>query len=136
MKPSRVRNRVQAYVLVLAVLCLVSTFRFAWESPQPSRPLGESPFGDYLRRFDELKKALPARGVVGYVDNRADNPLGPGYYYAVQYALAPLVVERSTERNLVVGNFTSAAVTSQYPANLVPIRDFGQGVILFTQRHR
>ena len=136
MKPSRVRNRVPTYVLALAVLCLVSTFRFTRESPQPSRPLGDNPFDKYLHRFDELKKVLPPRGVVGYVDNRADNPLGPGHYYAVQYALAPLVVERSTEQNLVVGNFTSAAVASQYPPNLVPIRDFGQGVMLFTQRHR
>lgn len=116
------------------LLCFVSTARFAWESPKLARTLGEDHFDEYLHRFDELKKALPARGVVGYIDDRGENPLGPGYYYAVQYALAPLVVEHSAERELVIGNFTSAEAAAEHPVTLVPIRDFGRGVVLFTQR--
>ena len=60
---------------------------------------------------------------------------GPGYYYAVQYAAAPLVVEHSVDRGLVIGNFTSSAAASAHPTNLVTVRDFGQGVVLFRQRH-
>jgi hypothetical protein len=136
MNPAKERIRVQSYVLALVFLCLISTARFAWESPQLAHPLGESQFDQYVHRFDELKRVLPARGVVGYIDDRSQNPYGPGYYYAVQYVLAPLVVERSTERELVIGNFTSSAAASAHPDNLVPTRDFGQGVVLFTQRRR
>lgn len=134
MKPAEERIRVQTYVLVLVLLCLGSTARFAWESPELARPIGEDRFDDYLHRFDELKKALPTRGVVGYIDDRAANPLGPGYYYAVQYALAPLVVENSSRPELVIGNFSSPAFVGEHPSNLMLLRDFGQGVVLFTQR--
>lgn len=136
MKPAEECKRIQIYVFALVLLCLISTAHFAWESPELARPLGESAFDEYLHRFDGLKRALPARGVVGYVDNREENPLGPGYYYAVQYALAPLVVEHSTDRELVIGNFTSAEAAEAHPRTLVPIRDFGQGLVLFTQRRR
>jgi|GraSoiStandDraft_24_1057298.scaffolds.fasta_scaffold10043_3 hypothetical protein len=134
MKLAKERIRIYAYVFSLAVLCLISTARFACESPQ-ARPLGENSFDQYLHRFDELKKVLPARGAVGYIDDRAENPLGPGYYYAVQYAAAPLVVKHSVDPDLVIGNFTSSAAASAHPTNLVTVRDFGQGVVLFRQRH-
>jgi hypothetical protein len=134
MKTAEERTRVKSYVLVLVLLCLGSTARFAWESPELAHPIAEDRFDDYLHRFDELKKALPTRGVVGYIDDRAANPLGPGYYYAVQYALAPLVVENSTQAELVIGNFSSPALVGEHPRNLMPVRDFGQGVVLFTQR--
>ena len=131
----RERIRVAVYVLTLVFVSLISSARFVAQSPRLEQPLGDSPFGKYLTRFDELKKALPARGVVGYIDDQGENPLGPGHYYAAQYALAPLVVEHSPEREFVVGNFTSSAKASAWPKNLEVVRDFGQGVVLFRRRH-
>jgi len=49
-----------------------------------------------------------------------------------QYVLAPLVVKRTAAVPLVVGNFFDARKMSEIiqNENLVPIREFGQGVVL------
>ena len=64
-------------------------------------------------------------GVVGYVGAPADSI---ECYYLAQYALAPLVVDRSPNHPLIVGNFPSSP--SQVPENLEVLRDFGNGVLL------
>jgi len=82
------------------------------------------------QRFAPLKGALPTHGAVGYV-GEAGAPVDVlSDYYLTQYALAPLVVENSTNHPLVIGNFPRSK-PSQVPDNLTMIRDFGNGVFLF-----
>ena len=75
--------------------------------------------------------ALPERGVIGYVGPPGDFGL-PDYYLA-QYALAPRVVERSTNHPLVVGNFPASSQVIS-PEGLQLVRDFGNGVLLFSNK--
>lgn len=87
-------------------------------------------------RYEKIKEALPGHGTVGYLSNlkAEDIRFDPGFgeYYLAQYALAPLVVIYSSDQPLVIGNFRgSARVLPAGAAQLVLVKDFGKGVILF-----
>ncbi len=76
-----------------------------------------------------MKKALPVRGVVGYVED-PDETTDDGAYYLTQYALAPLIVDHSPNHPLVVGNFSKLSGAPP-PVKLRVLKDFGNGVFLF-----
>ena len=95
----------------------------------------------YDSRFQELRTALPASGVVGYLGHPDPGGPTPGErdaasllhfkrYLLAQYALAPVVLIESTEPEFVVGNFDPGAVPSA-PEGFRIVRDFGQGLVLF-----
>ncbi len=85
-------------------------------------------------RFREVRDALPASGVVGYV---SDGLVGSAFtsmeamqeYFLTQYSLAPLIVVRGGGQRLVVGNYSEPPATP--PAGFTVLRDFGGGVLLF-----
>jgi hypothetical protein len=95
----------------------------------------------YERRFQEVRAALPARGVVGYLgrtdpaggtpaERDASSLLDFRRYLLAQYALAPLVLIESTEPDFVVGNFDRGMAPSTPPGFRIE-RDFGNGLVLF-----
>jgi len=95
----------------------------------------------YERRFQEVRAALPARGVVGYLGRTDSAGLTPAereaaslrdfkHYLLAQYALAPVVLIESTEPDFVVGNFDSGKAPSAPPGFRLE-RDFGNGLVLF-----
>jgi hypothetical protein len=121
--------RVTISSLVLVLCCMMSSARLIIDAPTPKHVLdsaSEIPKRSD-QRFAELKTMLPDRGVVGYV-GESGSPAEVGYYLA-QYALAPLVVDRSPNHPLVVGNFRIS--TPPPPENLKLVKDFGNGVLLF-----
>lgn len=73
---------------------------------------------------------MPERGVVGYIGAPGSPALAE--YYLTQYALAPLVVDHSPNHPLVVGNFRAGTPLSEPPDSLQLVRDFGDGVLLFS----
>lgn len=83
-------------------------------------------------RFTEIRKVLPARGVVGYVNDETDIDEGTRKYYVTQYAIAPLIVVRGADRPLVVGDFSANGQRLPAPLeNRTLIKDFGNGILLF-----
>jgi hypothetical protein len=54
------------------------------------------------RRFAGLAEELPPGGVVGYVTNDPDSPDAIRAYYLAQYVLAPCVIVRGDEPDLVL----------------------------------
>lgn len=92
-------------------------------------------------RYEQIKKALPPHGTVGYISNlKADDiRFDPGFgeYYLAQYALAPLVVIYSSDQPLVIGNFRgSTPVSSAAVPNMVLVKDFGNGIMLFRRERK
>jgi hypothetical protein len=128
-------------LLALMLYAAASTARWVLNAANwPSRS-GQDEISTYERRFDELRRALPARGVVGYLG--APEPTGPSpaeadaaallhfrRYLLAQYSLAPLLLVEDSEAELVVGNFHAGAVPPA-PAGFRLVRDFGDGVVLF-----
>jgi hypothetical protein len=117
--------RFQLAALVFILCCLLSTARILKEAPAP-RPDSVAQRSD--QRFAALKTALPAQGVVGYIGDSST----PADYYLTQYALVPLIVDRSPNHVLVVGNFLNSPPAAPSPLQL--IKDFGDGVVLFANK--
>lgn len=117
-----------AVLVVFIVCCLLSSFRLVINSLH-SGSSDAAKLSD--QRFAALKKELPTRGVVGYLGDSGDSATAD--YYSTQYALAPLIVDRSTNHELIVGNFRGAR-QSQLPSTLQVVKDFGNGVVLLTNK--
>src|SRR5215208_5549395 len=92
------------------LLCL-SAVIYSVEICRRTHVLSKSPPDNvtlHEMRLAELRKRLPARGVVGYV---ADDPDGAETtrawrrFATTQYSLAPVILERTTAHELVVGVF-------------------------------
>jgi hypothetical protein len=124
-------------IVATTFLCLLSTLRLLTEAPSPklSEKAAASDGAERSdQRFSELRRALPEYGAVGYLGDTSES--GVADYYLAQYALAPLVVERSKDHELVIGNFPSLphVPPSGTETDLVLVRDFGNGVLLFAKR--
>ncbi len=90
-------------------------------------------------RLAELRKRLPARGRVGYVADdfdRVDTPRAWRRFATTQYSLAPLILERTTTHELVVGVFDDPGAIPAVAAggDLLVVEEFGEGVVLFKKK--
>jgi hypothetical protein len=120
--------RTRLVLLVFVFCCLLSSARLVTEAPIPGRSAPDDIAQRSDLRFAQLKAALPQRGVIGYVGDTGESDVAP--YYLAQYALAPLVLDRSPNHPFVVGNFHSSPPASS-PEKLRLIANFGNGVLLF-----
>jgi len=105
------------------------------ESCRRTHILAKNPVDDltmYEKRFVEIKKRLPPTGTVGYIGNEIGDE-GTRNYYRTQYSISPVIVDRTTEHELVIGNFREDIHAGNFPAatGLTLLQDFGAGVMLF-----
>ncbi|MDP1993537.1 MAG: hypothetical protein Q8K00_21175 [Syntrophales bacterium] len=104
----------------------------------------QDPVTIHEARIAQLKGSLPASGEVGYVttveneqifayERAMKNVEYLAQYALTQYTLAPLIVRNSPELPLVVGNFLDSPPAPGFleKNGLVPIKDFGDGLILY-----
>lgn len=121
-------------MIALAAVALASSFWLLLDLvsiySQATATFGVASFED---RFSEFRKTLPSRAVLGYLsDNPANDPSNQAEFNLTQYTLAPAIVRPTIDEPLVVVNYHSA--TPDQPAlrarHLVPLRDFGHGVLL------
>lgn len=122
-------RNLKTVLVVFICCCLLSIIRIAWDAPRPGQIEPDNIAKRSDQRFAAAKLALPARGIIGYVGENGDSSL-PDYYLA-QYALAPLVVDRSIQHKFVIGNFPSGREPASLPG-LRKIQDFGNGIVLLT----
>lgn len=124
----RALARTQLVLMAFVFCCLLSSARLVIQTPVLGRSVPDDVEQRSDLRFARLRAALPQRGVVGYVGETGES--GIATYYLAQYALAPLVLDRSPNHPFVVGNFRSSAVPSAFD-KLRLVKDFGDGVLLF-----
>jgi len=115
-------------ILVFVFCCLLSSARLVIKAPIPGRSTPDEIAQRSDLRFASLKAVLPQRGVIGYVGDAGESGVAP--YYLAQYALAPLVLDRSPNHPLVVGNFPLRPPAHSV-VNLRLVKDFGDGILLF-----
>ncbi len=126
-------SRATSYSLAFVLCCLLSSARLLVNAPSPTklRSSADEIPNRSDRRFATIKTMLPHHGVIGYVGE--SGPAGTSLYYLTQYALAPLVVDRSTQHAIVVGNFPKLPPTIP-PDGLRLVKDFGDGVLLLAAK--
>jgi hypothetical protein len=133
--------RTRIALLLVLLYAGASTVRWLQRGAAWPARASQDEISTYERRFAELRTMLPARGVVGYLGHPEPAGATPREanaaallhfrrYLLAQYSLAPVLLIESTEPELVVGNFDSAAAYPT-PAGLRVVRDFGDGVVLF-----
>ncbi len=125
-----------AVILLMGVLALCTLAGYA---AAVVRGPGNSARIDMdANRFRKLREELPARGVVGYLSDTTEGLEGTRAYYLTQYYLAPVVVARDAEYELVVANFAfrDALATAAGSHGLAVARDFGNGVALLRRVSR
>jgi hypothetical protein len=126
-----------ALVLLYALASSVAWIRLAATAP---RHAASDEISSYERRFLELRAALPAHGVVGYLGDPDPEAATPAQreassllhfkrYLLAQYALAPVVLIESTEPEFVVGNFDPGS-RPLLPSGFRIEREFGNGLVL------
>lgn len=119
--------RVAAVASVL-VVGLLSSGRLLRLTHQPSLLDGDNL---YLARFEDVKSALPQRGVVCYMPNPDGSFEAKKHYFLAQYALAPLVLRPSADCDTLLADFPAGPapdfILSQ---QFVLLKDFGNGVLL------
>lgn len=134
-----------ALVLLLSLTfaaCLTALYRGAKSLPEFPKT---DPVTIHEARIEQIRGALPAgTAAVGYVTS-IDNEKIFLYertlrdveflaqYMLTQYTLAPVIVHNSPDHPLVVGNYITGAPDPALLAKhaLVPLRDFGDGLILY-----
>ena len=120
--------RMKCAILLFTICCLLSTIRILREAPNAAHITRDDVSKKSDERFAAVKTRLPASGVIGYL-GESGNSSTPDYYLT-QYALAPLVVDRSSHHAIVIGNFPLSR-PSDLPPNLRLLEDCGSGVLLF-----
>jgi hypothetical protein len=124
------------HIFAVAVLLSVSVLSVAALLlnliQQSSVPGAADQIPNFLARYNELHKELPAHGEVGYLnDATPDATIRQEEYYLTQYALAPVVVVDGSAQDLVVANFHQAPNQALLSSRRLTVKhDFGAGVLL------
>jgi len=130
-RPQTVSTRATYGILLFVFCSVLSTARILVDSPSPVHIIPDDVSQRSDERFMALKSRLPEYGVVGYIGDSGPSAI-PDYYLA-EYALAPLVLDRSPDHQLVLGNYPSS-MPPEIPPTLRLIQDFGNGVLLFATK--
>jgi hypothetical protein len=111
-------------VLGVSLLASLELFKLVRQPPPPDQD------ALYIARFDEIKRALPARGVVCYVTTSDDSFTAKKNYFLAQYALAPLVVRTTADCDPLIGDFPASSIPPLDSRRFVVLRNFGNGLTL------
>jgi hypothetical protein len=86
------------------------------------------------KRYEELKPYLLRRGIVGYMSDVHSIK----EYYLTQYTLAPVIVVKTKDYPLIIGNYqgTIAGPENFKNGDLFLLRDFGNGVSLLRGKNK
>jgi hypothetical protein len=139
------KYRVEAGGVLLIVLTGYAVFGLLLQNIRTYADLPEKdPVTIHEARIAQLKGSLPPSGEVGYVTTVENDRIFAAekafrnveylaQYALTQYTLAPLIVRNSPELPLVVGNFLDGPPAPGFleRSGLVPLKDFGEGLILY-----
>ncbi len=137
--------RTAAGAILLVIMTGTATMTLLWQSLRLIPDLPEKdPVTIHEERIRQLKEFLPASGEVGYVTSVENDRIFAdekafrnveylAQYVLTQYTLAPLIVRNSPELPLVIGNFLDGPPAPGFleERGLVPLKDFGDGLILY-----
>jgi len=102
--------------------------------------MGKDAITLYLRRFEALRRVLPAHATVGYetdLDDSLEDRAEVKRFYLAQYALAPVIVVPGVDRDVVVANYENPGNCRICKSReFVLLKDLGDGLMLFRKAAR
>jgi hypothetical protein len=135
MPADRTASRAILGLSVAALLSLYGTVDFYGKQIERNKIQKDSyHIGAQEQRFEALKRELGPNAVAGYVSDLSD----AGIVLSAQHALAPVLLVDNVPHQFVVGNFSRPMDYSEFgrARQLVLVKDFGAGVILFRKVDR
>ena len=137
--------RLKVGLLLLLGLTLAASLNLLYQNGKAYPDfLKTDPVTIHETRINQIKSALPQTASVGYVtavDNEKifyyerslKNVEFLAQYILTQYTLAPVIVYNSPDYPLVVGNYIDGSPDPGFLKRkaLIPVRDFGDGLILY-----
>lgn len=147
-KSSSQRQRFWIALILLTAVCLYGNFDLLYSRIRdyPGRNW-KDPVSTHEKRVESLKAVLPPVSSVGYVTTVENEKLFSleksfqdveflAQFIVTQYALAPVFVYNSPDHPIVIGVFLSGPPDPAFLRRhrLVPMKDCGDGIILFERR--
>ncbi len=122
-------------VSLSSTLRIAQSVRKAWNPAE----IGRDGRSLWEQRLEELRSDLPKQGMVGYVSEQnipgaPYDPVDSNEEYALtQYFLAPLIVQRGTQYEYVIGNFGNPEYDYKVEETLgiEQIASYGMGIYLY-----
>ena len=96
----------------------------------------------YLSGLATAKSALPPDSILGYIADRPLDFVHPSQdlalYYLAQFAVAPMLLDPRTERDIILANYSSPALLQQRlkTGDLVLVRALAPGQAILKQAKR
>jgi len=125
-------NRSKIAVIGLLAVAVLTVLNFLLDLPAVQLP--------DITRFDthvaRVRTAIPPTGMIGYYTDYVDPPGASDAlreFYLVQYALVPVVVDKSVNQKLVITSLHRPQDPIRNP-NLELVREYGSGVRLLRNR--
>lgn len=103
--------KIKLAVILVIVVALQSSIADCFREFRLLHKNEKTQVSEIDRRFREIRKELPAHGVVGYV---SDGQFDVKKFYLTQYALAPLLIVRSTKAQFIIAYFKNHASLPQF----------------------
>jgi len=156
-------SRIQLAVIAIIVCALFVNIFWLFECIFFPERISEDISGE-INRFITVRPLLPGRGIVGYISDdltaeeierakeeiagtkvtkeiartKINEEISTIRIYIAQYALSPVILVRSLHYPLIVGNFrhSNPDLDIYRKQGLIPVRDFGNGVVLFKRESK
>ena len=150
MDKSNSSYRRKAWLLILVVLTGYAVLNLLWQGVRSYPDIPETdPVTIHETRIAQLLPLLPASGAVGYVTTVENDRIFAAeksftnveflaQYVLTQYTLAPRIVLNSPDLPLVIGNFIDGPPAPGFleKNGLVPLKDFGDGLVLYRRERK
>lgn len=114
---------------------MFSYLPFFWDFIFSPEKLQVGDISGYEKRFEAVNRILPEHGVIGYLSDCSDmsDMHCIARFYVAQYALSPIILDRSPEHTLVIADFGKAGAnlwdSGSNAMNL--LMDSGNGIKLY-----
>lgn len=92
---------------------------------------------EYVDKVEKLKQLLINDNIIGYYSNRTFSEADDfKYFYLTQYALAPTVITKNLQQQILFANVDEAFNIEDFcrSNNLLIIKSFDDGIMLFKKR--
>ena len=150
MDKSNSSYRRKAGLLILVVLTGYAVLNLLWQGVRSYPDIPETdPVTIHETRIAQLLPFMPASGAVGYVTTVENDRIFAAeksftnveflaQYVLTQYTLAPRIVLNSPDLPLVIGNFIDGPPAPEFleKNGLVPLKDFGDGLVLYRRERK
>jgi hypothetical protein len=141
----RYPTRVRIGLVLILLFAITSSMHWLRDVVSATvKSTGVDEITSYEGRYQQLKQTLAPNIIVGYLSDpvppdlpRSESRAHFKRFVLTQYALSPVIVVRSTEPDLVVGNFESHAhANTAADYHLTLLHDFGNGVMLLRKKRQ